>query len=88
MNKFLSHYPLAPESVERDARRFLPYRTMSAEEYAASQSDRWACFSFGEYRYRDPVLDRWVHALDDIVFTPERLKQVKEDFGRRGGENA
>ncbi|BAU50252.1 hypothetical protein SVA_3718 [Sulfurifustis variabilis] len=80
MNKFLSQYPLAPENLERDAKRALPYKTMSAEEYAVREGDRWACFSFGEYRYRDPLLDRWVHALDDIVFSPERLKQVREEL--------
>lgn len=86
MNKFLSHYPLAPEHVERQAKHMLPYRTMSAEEYAVAEGDRWACFAFGEYRYRDPVLDRWIHALDDIVFTPDRLKQVREELGQPGAE--
>jgi hypothetical protein len=80
MNKFLSQYPLAPEKVEREAKRVLPYRAMSAEEYAVREGERWACFSFGEYRYRDLLLDRWIHALDDIVFTPERLKQVRDEL--------
>lgn len=84
MNKFLSQYPLAPESLERDAKNCLPYRTMTPEEYAVKDGDRWACFSFGEYRYRDPVLDRWVHALDDIVFNPDRLKQVKDEHAQAG----
>lgn len=82
MTKFLFHYPLAPESLERDAKSCLPYKTMSAEEYAVREGDRWACFSFGEYRYRDPVLHRWIHALDDIVFTPDRLRQVQEELGQ------
>jgi len=59
--------PPAPPDRERDARELFPL-DMSPEEYAARHRHEWLCFSFDDYRYADPELDRWIQRLGDIFF--------------------
>jgi hypothetical protein len=80
MHAYLDQYPLAPASRVEDALRFFPYRTTTAEEYAAREGPFWVCFSFGSYIYEDPVLNEWIHTLDDILFEPGRLEQLQRKF--------
>jgi len=80
MHRYLDEYPPAPQSRISDAEQLFPYRSMSAEEYAARYGRNWFCFSFGEYVYPDPVLNEWVHALDDILFEPGRLERVERRY--------
>lgn len=63
----LDDRPLATPAYEAYARELFPL-TMSPEEYVARYADRWMCFSFDDYRYSDPVLDRWIQRLGDILF--------------------
>jgi len=60
--------PLADPGRERDARELFPFLAMTPEEYAARHGKDWYCFSFDDYRYSDPVLDRWIQRLGDILF--------------------
>jgi hypothetical protein len=69
---------------------------LSAEEYAARWAHTIACFSLDEYRYRDPQLHVWIHALGDILFqrpgaptledlrarylTPEEHEAIREEL--------
>ena len=78
MPKYLHELPLAHSRREEDAKELFPYKQMSAEEYAAREGHRWACFSFGEYRYSDTALNEWIHNLDDIFFTPGELQRIQE----------
>lgn len=80
MHQYLAEYPPAPQSRVEEAIRLFPYRAMSAEEYAARNGRDWMCFSFGEYRYEDPLLDEWIHTLDDILFIPGRLEETERKF--------
>ena len=48
--------PPAPPDRERDARELSKHR------------HEWYCFSFDDYRYSDPELDRWIQRLGDILF--------------------
>jgi len=80
MHKYMSTYPPASPLRNEDAERLFPYRTMSAEEYAAREGFDWDCFSFGEFVYPDPVLNEWIHTLDDIFFTPGRLTEARNKY--------
>ena len=59
--------PPADPGRERDARELFPL-DMTPEEYAAKHGHEWFCFSFDDYRYADPELDRWIQRLGDILF--------------------
>jgi hypothetical protein len=59
--------PMATPEREEDARELFPIH-MTPEEYAASYGAGWLCFSYDDYRYSDPVLDRWIQRLGDILF--------------------
>ena len=59
--------PPAPRDRERDARELFPL-DMSPEEYATRHRHEWVCFSFDDYRYADPKMDRWIQRLGDIFF--------------------
>jgi hypothetical protein len=78
MHKYLHELPEAYPQREEDAKELFPYKQMTAEEYAAREGHRWACFSFGEYRYSDTDLNEWIHTLDDIFFTPGELRRIQE----------
>jgi len=80
MHAYLDQYPPAPLSRLQDALRLFPYRTMSAEEYAAKEGPYWVCFSFGDYIYEDAALNEWIHTLDDILFMPGRLRETQRKF--------
>src|SRR5262245_39300541 len=78
MHRNLNELPTAATEREEDAKRLLPYKEMTAEEYAAREGHRWLCFSFGECRYSDPDLNEWIHTLDDIFFTDGELQRTQE----------
>jgi hypothetical protein len=69
--------PMADPGRERDARELFPF-AMSPEEYAARHAHEWYCFSFDDYRYADPVMERWIHRLGDILFRREGAPSVAE----------
>jgi hypothetical protein len=47
----------------------------------------WLCFSFDDYRYRDPALTPWVQRLGDILFGngAPSVAALRERFPGRGG---
>ena len=51
---------------------------LSPEEYAARHAHQWMCFSLGEYRYLDPVIDSWISRLNDIFFRRNGAPTVQE----------
>ncbi|HYM59457.1 MAG TPA: hypothetical protein VEZ11_01050, partial [Thermoanaerobaculia bacterium] len=60
-----------------DARELFPI-AMSPDEYAARHAHQWYCFSFDDYRYSDPGLDRWVQRLGDILFERDGAPSIDE----------
>ena len=59
---------MAEPGREAIARDLFPVDSMTPEEYAAREAHHWMSFSFDNYRYSDPRLDRWVQRLGDIFF--------------------
>jgi hypothetical protein len=80
MHQHKDRYPPAPPDRDADARRLFPYRTMSAEEYAARHGSSWVCFSFGDYVYEDEALNEWIHTVDDIFFIPGRMQEAERKY--------
>ncbi|MGE0545543.1 MAG: hypothetical protein AB7O24_12830 [Kofleriaceae bacterium] len=72
--------PLADPSREQDARDQFEPLTRSPEEYAARFAHLWAMFSFDSYRYRDPVLDRWIQRFSAIVRDQRLLDECRKTF--------
>ena len=77
MHDYLHEYPDASEDRIREAIKQFPYKSISAEEYAAREGHRWLCFSFGEYIYPNKELNEWIHTLDDIFFTQGKLNELR-----------
>src|SRR5262245_44012047 len=59
--------PMADPGRESKAREMFPLN-VSPDEYAAREAHHWLCFSFDDYRYSDPAMERWIHRLGDILF--------------------
>lgn len=69
--------PMADAGREAGARELFPF-DVSPEEYAAHNAHHWYCFSFDDYRYSDPAMERWIHRLGDILFQREGAPAVEE----------
>ncbi len=69
--------PLADPGREHDAAEIFPL-SQSPEEYAARNGHRWICFSFDNYRYRDPALNAWIQQLGDILFQRNGAPSITE----------
>ena len=80
MHRHLDDYPPAPRLRVEDAEKLFPYRTLSPEEYAAREAHRWLIFGFGEFVYADPDLNEWIHTLDDIFASPDRLLAARRKY--------
>ena len=80
MHRYLDEYDPAPPDRIKDALEFLPYREMSAEEYAARESHKWGSFGFDSYVYEDPELNEWIHTLGDIMFTPGAKEEARRKY--------
>lgn len=70
--------PLAEPGREQSALEIFPIHGLTPEEYAARESHRWACFSFADYRYRDPELSAWIQRLGSILFCAPGAPSVEE----------
>ncbi len=58
--------PLATVSMEHTVREMMSCG-LSSNEYAARQAHLILCFSLDQYRYRDVVLQAWIHSLGAIL---------------------
>ena len=80
MHKYLDEYePASPDRVN-DALETFPFSEMSAEEYAARESQKWICFGFDDFIYENPAFNEWIHTLGDILFTPGRVKEARKKY--------
>jgi hypothetical protein len=67
LNTSESDMPLATVSMENTVQEMMSCG-LSPDEYAARWADNFYCFSLDQYRYRDVVLQSWIHALGAILF--------------------
>jgi hypothetical protein len=74
-----SHLPLAGEEMEKHVSEVFPIKT-DPEEFAARDGVGWMDFTFHEYRFRDPELDSWIHAVGRIITDPQTLEEVQRKF--------
>lgn len=58
--------PLATVSMEHTVREMMSCG-LSSDEYAAREAHLILCFSLDQYRYRDVVLQEWIHSLGAIL---------------------
>ena len=70
-------FPMADPERELAALGLFPVR-QSPEEYAARNAHLWVSFSFDDYRYRDPVVNTWIHRLGDIFFGRNGAPSISE----------
>ena len=73
----ITDLPPADPGRERDARELFPF-DMSPDEYAARHAQDWIAFSFDDYRYSDPAVERWIHRLGDILFQRDGAPSLDE----------
>lgn len=52
----------------------------SPEEYAARNAHNIMCFSFHEYRFRDPALAAWIRRLHEILVTQGEVELCRQQF--------
>ncbi len=53
---------------------------LSPEEYAARHAHALGCFSFYQFRYRDPTLGAWVRRLGEILASEEEVERCRQRF--------
>ena len=56
------------------------WRDRSPEEWVAYNSHGIVAWSFGDYRYRDPELDTWIHAVTEILVNRERVEELRRQY--------
>ncbi|BBC26535.1 hypothetical protein ABRG53_4278 [Pseudanabaena sp. ABRG5-3] len=85
--------PLATVTMEHVAQEIMSCG-ISPDEYAARWAHNVYCFSLDQYRYRDVVLQSWIHSLDAILsqkngapnlsdlrakfLTPEEIQEIQD----------
>ena len=74
-----SHLPLATEEMEKHVSDVFPVKT-DPEEFAARDGAGWLNFTFHEYRFQDPELDSWIHAVGKIITDPQTLEEVQRKY--------
>lgn len=78
MSQERQHLPLAPDSMETHVREVFP-TGIAPEQFAAKDGTGWMDFTFHEYRFKDPELDSWIHAVGKIITDPLRLEEVQRE---------
>ena len=71
--------PLADEETERRIKETFPV-AVAPEEFAARDGYGWLDFPFARYRYRDPELDAWIQATNEILQNPARLRECQAKY--------
>lgn len=74
-----NHLPLATEEMENHVRKVFPTQT-DPDEFAARDGAGWMDFTFHEYRFQDPELDSWIHAVGKIITDPQQLEEVQRKY--------
>jgi len=74
-----NHLPAATDEMESHVREVFPLDT-HPEEFAAKDGAGWMSFTFHEYRFKDPELDSWIHAVGKIITDPLALDEVQRKY--------
>jgi hypothetical protein len=53
---------------------------MTPAEWAARHAQDILMFSFSDYRYRDPELDRWMQELGRVLFTAGAVEDARRRY--------
>ena len=59
--------PPADEEREARATAFFPWRTQSAEAYAAAHGAAMVGYTYDAYSYSDPALEAWLRELGELL---------------------
>ena len=70
---------LASEETEGRVKETFPV-DQSPEEFAARDGYGWLDFPFGRYRYRDTELDKWIQAVNEILHSPDKLRECQAKY--------
>jgi len=70
---------LASEDTEGRVKETFPIE-MAPEEFAARDGYGWLDFPFARYRYRDGKLDEWIQAVNEILKSPDRLRECQAKY--------
>ncbi len=76
MNQEHHSLPRAPEEMEAHVKEVFPI-DVEPEVFAAKDGAGWLDFTFNDFRFKDPELDSWIHAVGKIVRDPELLKEAQ-----------
>lgn len=79
MNNAIEDLPLASLDMEEHVKEVFPI-DMDPEEFAAKDGAGWLNFTFNDYRFRDPELDRWIHTVGSIIRDPQRYDDVQHKY--------
>jgi len=74
-----SHLPVASDEMENHVREVFPLDTLP-EEFAAKDGAGWMSFTFHEFRFKDPELDCWIHAVGKIITDPQALDAAQRKY--------
>jgi len=74
-----SHLPAATDNMESHVREVFPL-DIHPEEFAAKDGAGWMEFTFHEYRFKDPELDSWIHAVGKIITDPQLLEEMQRKY--------
>jgi len=79
MTNSRSHLPAATDEMENHVREVFSLGT-HPEEFAARDGAGWMEFTFHEYRFQDPELDSWIHAVGKIITDPQLLEEIQRKY--------
>lgn len=71
--------PRASREMEEHVKEVFPV-DIEPEVFAAKDGAGWMDFTFNDFRFADPELDSWIHAVGKIVRDPELLKEVQDKY--------
>ncbi len=74
-----SRLPAASNEMESHVRDVFPI-AIHPEEFAAKDGAGWMEFTFHEYRFKDPELDSWIHAVGKIITDPQTLEEMQRKY--------
>jgi len=71
--------PLATAEMEAHVKEVFPI-DITPEQFAAEDGAGWMEFTFHQYRFQDPELDSWIHAVGKIIADPQSLEEAQRQY--------
>ena len=71
--------PQASAEMEAHVKEVFPIN-IPPEEFAAKDGAGWMDFTFNDFRFKDPELDSWIHAVGKIIRDPVLLEEVQQKY--------